>query len=136
MSKKCIKCGAELEDIAVFCDECGTKQIVQLTGTENENTSSKVKQKKSSASAQTLRPEEALIYSNSVEKKNSALGIASLVLGIISIISFGALIIPELIGLIIVKNSNYKHPLAIAGITLSILSIVVLIIMMVLGAHS
>ena len=97
MSKKCIKCGAELEDIAVFCDECGTKQIVQLTGTENENTSSKVKQKKSSASAQTLRPEEALIYSNSVEKKNSALGIASLVLGIIFIISFGALIIPELI---------------------------------------
>lgn len=140
MSKKCIKCGAELEDIAVFCDECGTKQIVQLTGTENENTSSKVKQKKSSASAQTLRPEEALIYSNSVEKKNSALGIASLILGIISIISCGALIIPELIGLIIglidLKNSNYKHPLAIAGITLSILSIVVLIIMMVLGAHS
>ena len=87
-----------------------------------------------------MRPEEALIYSNSVEKKNSALGIASLVLGIISIITFGALIIPELIGLIIglidLKNSNYKHSLAIAGITLSILSIVVLIIMMILGTHS
>ena len=43
MSKKCIKCGAELDDIAVSCNECGTEQIVQLTGTENKITSSKVK---------------------------------------------------------------------------------------------
>ena len=140
MSKKCIKCGAELDDIAVFCDECGTKQIVQLTGTENKNTSSKVKQKKSSDSSQTLRPEEALIYSNSIGKKNSALGIASLVFGIISILSFGVLIIPELIGLIIgfidLKDSNYKHSFTIAGIILSILSIVLFIIMMVIGSHA
>lgn len=26
MSKKCLFCGAELEDNAVFCDECGRKQ--------------------------------------------------------------------------------------------------------------
>lgn len=26
MSKKCIYCGAELEDDALFCDECGKKQ--------------------------------------------------------------------------------------------------------------
>lgn len=26
MSKRCIKCGAELEDQAIFCDECGAKQ--------------------------------------------------------------------------------------------------------------
>ena len=29
MSKKCIQCGAELEDEAMFCDECGAKQIVE-----------------------------------------------------------------------------------------------------------
>ncbi len=26
MSKKCVYCGAELEDDAIFCDECGKKQ--------------------------------------------------------------------------------------------------------------
>ena len=26
MSKKCISCGVELEDEAVFCDECGAQQ--------------------------------------------------------------------------------------------------------------
>ena len=30
MSKKCIKCGAELEENAVFCDECGMKQDAQI----------------------------------------------------------------------------------------------------------
>ena len=26
MSKKCIVCGTELDNTAVFCDECGAKQ--------------------------------------------------------------------------------------------------------------
>lgn len=26
MSKKCISCGAELDDVALYCDECGTCQ--------------------------------------------------------------------------------------------------------------
>lgn len=35
MSKKCIYCGAELEDDALFCDECGKKQeLAKETGTE------------------------------------------------------------------------------------------------------
>lgn len=140
MSKKCIKCGAELDDIAVFCDECGTKQIIQHAAAGNEKAFSKVKPQKSANSTQTFSSEETLIYSNSIGKKNSALGIASLVFGIISILSFGVLIIPELIGLIIgfidLKGSNYKHSFTIAGIILSILSIVLFIIMMVIGSHA
>lgn len=140
MSKKCIKCGAELDDIAVFCDECGTKQIIQHAGTGNEKAFSKVNPQNPANSTQTFSSEETLIYSNSIGKKNSALGIASLVFGIISILSFGVLIIPELIGLIIgfidLKNSNYKHSFTIAGIILSILSIVLFIIMMVIGSHA
>ena len=138
MSKKCIKCGAELDDIAVFCDECGTKQIIQHAAAGNEKAFSKVKPQKSANSTQTFSSEETLIYS--IGKKNSALGIASLVFGIISILSFGVLIIPELIGLIIgfidLKDSNYKHSFTIAGIILSILSIVLFIIMMVIGSHA
>lgn len=44
MSKKCVNCGNELEDNAVFCDECGTKQIeidtpdLEKKGTKNEGT--------------------------------------------------------------------------------------------------
>ena len=35
MSKKCIYCGAELEDDALFCDECGKKQeLAKETETE------------------------------------------------------------------------------------------------------
>ena len=45
MSKKCIKCGAELDDIAVFCDECGTKQIIQHAAEGNEKAFSKVNPK-------------------------------------------------------------------------------------------
>lgn len=40
MSKKCIYCGAELEDDALFCDECGKKQelakIKPIKGTLNK----------------------------------------------------------------------------------------------------
>ena len=31
MSKKCMKCGAELEDNAFFCDECGAQQATPET---------------------------------------------------------------------------------------------------------
>ena len=31
MSKKCMQCGAELEDNALFCDECGAQQATPET---------------------------------------------------------------------------------------------------------
>ena len=36
MSKWCVECGAELEDDAIFCDECGSKQLVEKDVTENK----------------------------------------------------------------------------------------------------
>ncbi len=38
MSKKCVKCGVDLEDAAVFCDECGAKQPESVNaGREQQN---------------------------------------------------------------------------------------------------
>lgn len=37
MSKKCIYCGAELEDDALFCDECGKKQELSKEAETEQN---------------------------------------------------------------------------------------------------
>lgn len=37
MSKKCIYCGAELEDDALFCDECGKKQELAKEAETEQN---------------------------------------------------------------------------------------------------
>ena len=37
MSKKCIYCGAELEDDALFCDECGKKQELPKEAETEQN---------------------------------------------------------------------------------------------------
>ena len=37
MSKRCVKCGVELEDSAVFCDECGEKQPMPEAATPQAN---------------------------------------------------------------------------------------------------
>lgn len=37
MSKRCVKCGVELEDSAIFCDECGEKQPMPEAATPQAN---------------------------------------------------------------------------------------------------
>ena len=37
MSKRCVKCGVELEDSAIFCDECGEKQPMPEATTPQAN---------------------------------------------------------------------------------------------------
>ena len=68
------------------------------------------------------------------EKRNSGLGIASLVLGIISVVSFGVLFIPEILslvfGIITIDNKNYKHTIAIIGVVLSIIAFIILAVLM------
>lgn len=111
MSKKCTNCGAELEDNAVFCDECGAKQ-------------------------ETYQP----VYQNqaaTVPKSNTGFGIASLVLGIIAVCTLGMWFVPEILGLVFgiitLKNEQAKHGMAKAGVILSVISIVVLILVFVLA---
>ena len=114
MAKNCIKCGAELEDYAYFCNECGVPQ--QIENNFENRINNEVKQG---------------FY---FEKRNSGLGIASLVLGIISVVSFGVLFIPEILslvfGIITIDNKNYKHTIAIIGVVLSIIAFIILAVLM------
>lgn len=125
MSKVCIKCGTMLEDGAVFCDECGTKQIEEVT--ENK----KVKEKK---------PKEKKVkekVKDDSQPKNSGMSIASLVFGLIAICTFGVLYIPEILGIVFgivgILDKDRKHNLAIAGLVLSILSIVIMIVLVAIA---
>ena len=97
VAKNCIKCGTELEDYASFCNECGVPQQIENDFQYRIN-----------------NEEKQGVY---FEKRNSGLGIASLVLGIISVVSFGVLFIPEILslvfGIITIDNKNYKHTIAI-----------------------
>lgn len=125
MSKLCIKCGAELEDEAAFCDDCGAQQTTlntpqpQHTNPSNINTDMGI-------------PGDMTTGNNT--KKQSGFGIASLVLGIISLLSLGILIIPEILGItfgfvgLVDKSKNIT--LAVAGLILSILSTLLFIILL------
>lgn len=114
MSKKCIQCGTELDDNARFCDECGAQvengvnRIPVNLGTQFVN----------------QQPDA---------MKNSALGIASFVLGIIAICTFGLFVIPGalsiIMGVIAIRDPGAKHGLPIAGLLMSIVSFIILIIL-------
>lgn len=133
MSKKCLNCGAELEDNALFCDECGV-QLVQNSV-----------QKSASAPPvmQVNAPESPNINSRSLVTtkqsdglKNSGLGIASMVLGIISICSLGILFIPEIVGLILgiiaMGGNDTKHTFAIVGIVTSAIAFVLIMVILLI----
>lgn len=124
MSKICIKCGAELEDDAIFCDECGEKQIIEQPKVEQiqEN-----QQKKINISVDVNE-----------KQKHSGFGIASLILGILSIITLGGLFIPEILGIIFgiigIRDKTKKHGLAIAGLVTSIIGLIILILLVIIGS--
>ena len=120
MSKKCINCGAELEDEAVFCDECGTRQMVSQTPDETQVQFAK-------ESVPSSAP-----HQEAKKMKNSGLGIASLIVGIVSLCTFGLFVIPEILGLIFgsiaMKDKDSKHELALVGIVTSGISIILAVI--------
>lgn len=107
MSKKCIQCGAELEDWAAFCDECGAKQ-------PDVSNMSKPMENKQFGEL----------------KKDSKMGIASFVMGVISLYSFGCILIPQILGvvfgIIAIANKDKKHTLAIIGLSMSIIGFILL----------
>ena len=119
MSKLCNKCGAELEDNAVFCDECGAKIEPE------ENKDIKVE-------------EEIKKEMNPI--KNSGLGIAGFIFGILSLLSCGAFYIPEILGIVFsslaLKDKNSKHGLPIAGMIFSIIGALICAILILYGISS
>lgn len=132
MSKKCIQCGAELEDAALFCDECGAKQIVDQP---------KETQKKAPEPKKTKEPKKKK-EKDSVDAgpKNSKMGVASLVFGIIAACTAGVFFIPQVLGLVFgiiaIQNKESKHNFAVIGIILSGLAFVLFLVLFYIGMHA
>lgn len=127
MSKKCPNCGTELEDNALFCDECG-KQLnqqpaaplptSQVIGTPNSNLQS-----------MTAHPPTNCM-------KNSGLGIAAMICGIISVCTLGIFLLPEIVGLILgiiaMGDKGKKHNFAVVGIVTSAIAFVLVIVILLM----
>lgn len=124
MSKKCVNCGAELEDGAVFCDECGVQQSKEQSQMRSNE--------KSSENNYQLNQTNIAVTSG----KNTGMGIASLVCGVIAICTLGGFIIPEILGIIFgiiaIRDKTAKNGLPIAGLVMSIISLLLLVLIMVL----
>ena len=120
MSRICIKCGAQLEDNALFCDDCGEKQPKQ--NTENyPNINNQM---------------NTVNVSTKDNMKQSGFGIASFVLGVISIVTFGILCIPEILGIVFgiigVCDKTRKKGFALAGLIMSSIMTVLAFIMILM----
>ncbi len=116
MSKYCINCRALLEDDAMFCDECGTQQTV-AEGTNQEAVKDEKKKKETD------------------KMKQSGFGIAALVFGIISAVSLGMFLVPEVLGVVFgivgLTDKSKKRTFALAGLIASLISAVVFVILLV-----
>ena len=147
MSKKCMQCGAELEDNALFCDECGAQQATPETTASVEGNVSQTNAKIPSTN-QIVKSVEGIVDRIPINSgnqsanlspdmiKNSAGGIASFVLGIIAICSLGMSVIPAVLsivmGIIAIKDPSVKHGLPVAGLIMSVISFVLLIIFVII----
>ena len=135
MSKKCPNCGAELEDNAIFCDECGGRLEQQRKpNPDSPSTSPVMRTNISDASAINLQSMVTSKASDGI--KNSGLGIASMVLGIISVCFLGILFIPEIVGLILgiiaMGKKDTKHTFAVVGIVTSGIAFVLVVVIMLM----
>ena len=148
MSKICPKCGRELQDESLFCVNCGQRMdvIEPLTfePASNVPTESVMPQEAPPeqpqtpplVQAQTPPPEQPQtpppvqmqtppsVQQAEEPKKHSGLSIASLVLGIVGLVSCGTLMVPEVLaivfGLVGIKDKKHKTGMAIAGTILGV----------------
>ncbi len=108
MSKICISCGAVLDDHALFCDDCGTKQDVSQMERES--------------------------MAEEPQLKQSKMGIAALVMGVIAIVLLGSFFVFDILGIIFgivgMRKKDTKTGFAKAGLILSIIATVIIIIVM------
>lgn len=125
MSKRCPNCGVELEDNALFCDECGT----QLTQSAALPTSQ-------AAELSNINLQSTSTLSPTDDMKNSGLGIAAMVCGIISLCTLGIFFLPEIIGLVLgiiaMGNKSKKHNFAVVGIVTSAIAFVLVIVILLI----
>lgn len=147
---KCKNCGVEFPE-GIFCPECGTKheeQKDELNGIFCDNDipvaehgnivieDIKVVQKQEAIPS--TKGEEKYVDNTKVSKtKNSVWGIISFVFGIISIITLGAFVIPQIVGIICgivaLAQKGYKKGLAIAGLVMSVIVMIGVIVLVALA---
>lgn len=148
MSKKCIQCGVELDDNAFFCDECGAQQATPVAAASSVQGQILQGNAKIPSTNQIVQGVEGVVNRIPINSgvqpanlspnmiKNSACGIASFVLGIIAICTFGIFVIPAILsiimGIIAIKDSSAKHGLPVAGLLMSVISFVILIILILI----
>lgn len=112
MSMICPKCGATVEEGNLFCEECGERVQSDTKKRKKLNT-----------------------VSGGEEDKASKMGIASFVLGIISLVSCGLIFIPDILGLVFgiiaINDKEHKNTLAIIGTVLSGISLIISVIAIV-----
>lgn len=135
MSKICLYCRKEVEDTSIFCPNCGQKIESNITNVEPQTVNSNV-----SSPANNVGSSEQ--SNNNVQKKdNNVIAIIGFVLAVISPLcccgtSWLGLIF-SIIGLIESKKKNgIGKSLAIAGIIISAILLVLLVVIYILNAFS
>ncbi len=123
---KCTNCGFEFSE-GIFCPECGFKNS---DGNKKENSNNIEPQK-------SLESNAAIEFHSdgNITGKSNGFATASLIMGIISILTVGILFIPEVLGIIfafVSKKGGSMIGKAKAGLICSIVSIVILIVLMMI----
>lgn len=137
MSKVCIKCGAQLDDNAVFCDDCGFRQDQQFMqeGTAEEQQVDKGEDQFSGIYSKAT--DTVVENSRKQAQKQSKIGIAAFVMGILSIATLGAFFTFDILGIIFgvigLKRKNTKTSFAKIGLILSIVATVFVCIVMLIA---
>lgn len=136
---KCAKCGNEFS-VGIFCPECGFKNELQEV-VENVNQEKFEANKNNETDAMTNMGINTSNQNNGTvskyptnSKEGKGLAIASLIMGILSILTIGAFIIPEILGIVfalVSRKGGEMRGIAKAGLVCSIVSIVLLLVVVI-----
>lgn len=92
--KNCIKCGAALKDEAMFCDECGTKQINEIVEQSNLSINNENERSEGTTFNEIVNETNEIVNNKTKSKQKTAL--------IISIIAI------TIVLLVVILNANKK----------------------------
>ena len=132
MAKFCRECGKELEENSKFCNNCGTK--IEEEKTEETNTSNENTNESAASNAGTN-----VTYNQTyVTKKSNGMAIAGFVISLVSLLCCGYSswlgLIFSIIGLVNAnKNEGEGKGLAIAGIVISSILLIIIVLLTIFG---
>ena len=132
MAKFCRECGKELEDESKFCKNCGTK--IEEEKTEEANTSNENTNESAASNAGTN-----VTYNQTyVTKKSNGMAVAGFVISLVSLLCCGYSswlgLFFYIIGLVNAnKNEGEGKELAIAGIVISSILLIIIVLLTIFG---